>query len=577
MTRLGADGSDLPVLVPNERGLDRALELGLEHIAIFGSATETFARSNLNRSLDEQFAMFEPTVERARDAGLDVRAYVSMCFGDPWEGAVPSSRWSPSAGGSSTSVPASSASATPSASAPPARSATLIDAFVAARACRSTTSPCTSTTPTGRRWPTPTRRCRPGVTTYDASAGGLGGCPYAKSATGNLATEDLVWLLTGLGIEHGVDLDALVATSAWMAGRARPARLPRPWSARCHNRQREPATRLPPRGRAEDRDDVRPGPAGPQRGLVATARRTATRPGSARRHVPGRARPPRPALGRAAAAGRGASGTRSCAARAGARGHGRASATRSWPAPSPARRARALADLSFAEVHIVYTARDIARQVAAEWQEQLKHQRKVSFRTFLRQLRETDQRKSARWFWRVQGLPGVLERWGSGLPPAQVHLVTVPQPGAPHGELWRRFCTRGRHRPGLGAGGQRAPQPVDRDRREHPAAPAQRAGSRTPGCRPTSTARWSASSSSTRPWPSGPGCNRWSCRPTPTTGPRRSRSPGSTGPRASGVDVVGDLEELRPLRPADRRRVARPRQAAPARRRLGAASTRSSR
>ena len=57
-----------------------------------------------------------------------------------------------------------------------------------------------------------------GITTYDASAGGLGGCPYAKSATGNLATEDLVWLLTGLGIEHGVDLDALVATSAWMAG-----------------------------------------------------------------------------------------------------------------------------------------------------------------------------------------------------------------------------------------------------------------------------------------------------------------------------------------------------------------------
>jgi hydroxymethylglutaryl-CoA lyase len=57
-----------------------------------------------------------------------------------------------------------------------------------------------------------------GITTYDASAGGLGGCPYAKSATGNLATEDLVWMLNGLGIEHGVDLDALVATSAWMTG-----------------------------------------------------------------------------------------------------------------------------------------------------------------------------------------------------------------------------------------------------------------------------------------------------------------------------------------------------------------------
>ena len=81
--------TDLPVLVPNERGLDRALELGCQHIAIFGSATESFAQRNLNRSLDQQFAMFEPVVARARDAGLDVRAYVSMCFGDPWEGAVP--------------------------------------------------------------------------------------------------------------------------------------------------------------------------------------------------------------------------------------------------------------------------------------------------------------------------------------------------------------------------------------------------------------------------------------------------------------------------------------------------------
>ena len=110
------------MLVPNERGLDRALELGVRHIAIFGSATETFAQQNLNRSLDEQFAMFEPTVRRARDAGLDVRAYVSMCFGDPWEGDVPVDQVvERRASGCSTSAPASSASATPSASAPPAR------------------------------------------------------------------------------------------------------------------------------------------------------------------------------------------------------------------------------------------------------------------------------------------------------------------------------------------------------------------------------------------------------------------------------------------------------------------------
>src|SRR4051812_47754743 len=90
VARLPLDGpTPLPVLVPNERGLDRALEAGVSHIAIFGSATETFAQKNLNATLDSQLAMFEPVVGRARDAGLDVRAYVSMCFGDPWEGAVP--------------------------------------------------------------------------------------------------------------------------------------------------------------------------------------------------------------------------------------------------------------------------------------------------------------------------------------------------------------------------------------------------------------------------------------------------------------------------------------------------------
>jgi hypothetical protein len=102
---------------------------------------------------------------------------------------------------------------------------------------------------------------------------------------------------------------------------------------------------------------------------------------------------------------------------------------------------RALGDLSFAEMHVVYSARDIARQVAAEWQEGLKHQRKLSFAAHLKQLQERDAHRSSRWFWKVQNLPGVLQRWGQGVPPERVHVVTVPQPGAPTGELWRRFCT----------------------------------------------------------------------------------------------------------------------------------------
>lgn len=92
----------LPVLVPNDRGLDRALALGVRQVAVFASATESFAKANLNRSLDESLAMFEPVVARARDERLHVRGYLSMCFGDPWEGRSPSARSPGSSGPSST-------------------------------------------------------------------------------------------------------------------------------------------------------------------------------------------------------------------------------------------------------------------------------------------------------------------------------------------------------------------------------------------------------------------------------------------------------------------------------------------
>jgi hydroxymethylglutaryl-CoA lyase len=221
MTRLagslGDRSRDLPVLVPNERGLDRALELGCRHVAIFGSATETFAQKNLNRSLDEQFAMFEPTVRRARDAGLDVRAYVSMCFGDPWEGAVPVEQVV-DVGRRLFDLGAPQLSLGDTIGVGTAGHVTaLVRGF--ADAGMSVDDLALHFHDTyGQALSNATAGLRAGVTTYDASAGGLGGCPYAKSATGNLATEDLVWLLTGLGIEHGVDLDALVSTSTWLAG-----------------------------------------------------------------------------------------------------------------------------------------------------------------------------------------------------------------------------------------------------------------------------------------------------------------------------------------------------------------------
>ncbi len=207
----------MPVLVPNERGLDRALDKGVREIAIFGSATETFAQRNLNRSLDEQFAMFEPTVVRAREAGLDVRAYVSMCFGDPWEGevaieqVVDVGRRLFDLGASQLSLGDTIGVGTPG------HVRALLAAFGAGGLGVDRLAMHFHDT-YGQALSNALAALHCGVTTFDASAGGLGGCPYAKSATGNLATEDLVWMLRGLGIETGVDLAALVETSVWMAG-----------------------------------------------------------------------------------------------------------------------------------------------------------------------------------------------------------------------------------------------------------------------------------------------------------------------------------------------------------------------
>ena len=206
----------MPVLVPNERGLDRAIDKGIREIAIFGSATETFAQRNLNRSLDEQFTMFEPVVARARDAGMRVRGYVSMCFGDPWEGDVPVDqvvsvgRRLFELGCDELSLGDTIGVGTPG------HVEALLGGFTEAGLQLDQLAMHFHDT-YGQALSNALTSMRLGVTTFDASAGGLGGCPYAESATGNLATEDLVWQLAGLGIDTGVDLEALVATSVWMA------------------------------------------------------------------------------------------------------------------------------------------------------------------------------------------------------------------------------------------------------------------------------------------------------------------------------------------------------------------------
>ena len=219
LAALGGDGTGRrrPALVPNERGLDRAEALGLQAIAIFGSATETFARKNLNRSVDGQYAMFEPVVRRALADGMWVRAYVSMCFGDPWEGPVPVDQVVDVAarlmdlGCAQLSLGDTIGVGTTG------HVHRLLDALDR-RGIGTDRIAVHFHDTYGQALANTMAALADGVSVVDSSAGGLGGCPYAKSATGNLATEDLVWALHGAGVDTGVDLDALVATSIWMAG-----------------------------------------------------------------------------------------------------------------------------------------------------------------------------------------------------------------------------------------------------------------------------------------------------------------------------------------------------------------------
>ncbi|MFD7402606.1 hydroxymethylglutaryl-CoA lyase [Streptomyces sp. NPDC059866] len=217
---------ELPVLVPNARGLDRALALNATRIAVFASATESFAKANLNRTVDEALAMFAPVVARAKAEQVHVRGYLSMCFGDPWEGPVPIhqvvrvSKALMDMGCDELSLGDTIGVATP------AHVQDLLSQLNKEGVPTSAIGVHFHDT-YGQALANTLAALQHGVTTVDASAGGLGGCPYAKSATGNLATEDLVWMLQGLGIDTGVDLGRLTATSVWMAdhlGRPSPSR-----------------------------------------------------------------------------------------------------------------------------------------------------------------------------------------------------------------------------------------------------------------------------------------------------------------------------------------------------------------
>jgi isopropylmalate/homocitrate/citramalate synthase len=208
-------GVEYPVLVPNEKGLDRALDAGVTSIAIFTAASDTFNQRNINMTIDESFVNYAPVAARARAEGMRVRGYVSTAFGCPYEGEVPPEKvlevsarlldlgcYEVSVGdtiGVGTPTQVQGVIGMLLQVIPPSR---LAMHFHDTR---------------GTALANTLAALEMGIATFDASAGGLGGCPYAPGASGNLATEDLVYMLDGMAIETGVSLTRLVAASAIIA------------------------------------------------------------------------------------------------------------------------------------------------------------------------------------------------------------------------------------------------------------------------------------------------------------------------------------------------------------------------
>ncbi|MBB1060526.1 hydroxymethylglutaryl-CoA lyase [Marilutibacter spongiae] len=211
------EGVHYPVLVPNEKGYERAREVGVEEIAVFTAASETFNRKNINASIDESLARFSPVLERAREDGVRVRGYVSTVLGCPYQGEVPLAdvvrvaRQLHAMGCYEVSLGDTIGVGTPG----KARDMLLAVAAEVPMPALAVHFHDTY----GQALSNILACLEAGVAVVDASVSGAGGCPYAKGASGNVATEDVVYMLQGLGIETGVDLAALADTGRWLAGR----------------------------------------------------------------------------------------------------------------------------------------------------------------------------------------------------------------------------------------------------------------------------------------------------------------------------------------------------------------------
>ncbi|HVR89059.1 MAG TPA: hydroxymethylglutaryl-CoA lyase [Candidatus Limnocylindria bacterium] len=219
-------GVRYPVLVPNDRGLDRAMAAGADEIAVFVAASESYSLKNLRRSRDEALGIAVAVATRAKAAGLRVRGYISMVIGDPNDGpttadaVVAIAQRLLGAGCDGLSLGDTTGVGTP------ADVRRLLDAHRDAGITLDRVGVHFHDT-YGQGLANVLTALELGVTAIDASIGGIGGSPFAKHASGNLATEDVIWMLDGMGVETGIDVRALAATSRWMAeqlGRNLPGR-----------------------------------------------------------------------------------------------------------------------------------------------------------------------------------------------------------------------------------------------------------------------------------------------------------------------------------------------------------------
>ena len=208
-------GVSYPVLTPNLKGFEAARAAGATEVAIFGAASEAFSRRNINCSIDESLERFRPVAEAATAAGVKVRGYVSCVLGCPYEGEVTPDRVAQVAaalyamGCYEVSLGDTIGVGTPG------KTKAMLEACADRVPLEHLAGHYHDTY--GQALANTYASLELGVRTFDASVAGLGGCPYAAGASGNVATEDVVYMLHGLGMRTGIDLDRLAATGVWIS------------------------------------------------------------------------------------------------------------------------------------------------------------------------------------------------------------------------------------------------------------------------------------------------------------------------------------------------------------------------